>query len=161
VYLERWTIDELMESTATLLRAQYREQVDMGEGGDLGQVVMAAELEVPADGWTEEFDSLLERADLTAFVNEAIGGSRLGGFREARSLREGDVYWITLDQEPPSLSLRVRPRDTGHFLAVYRRGRVQVGDVTAAARQAAKVFYSRAMEGVPKKRRGRGRGRRR
>jgi hypothetical protein len=146
VYLERWTIDEMTESTVTLLRSHYDAEFGTGDSPDLGDVVTRAELEVPSDRWSDEVDSVLLREDLTAFINEAVGRFGPPGLREPRSLREGDVYWLVWEEKQPSPDSRIGLEGTEEFLAACRRGLVGAGDVTAAARQAAKRTYFQAVE---------------
>lgn len=145
MYLERWTLDELTETAVTLLRSRYGREVDARAAGDLPAVVMSAELSVTSEDWSPEVDSVLHKEELARFIDDVIRrSSALGQLRERRSLREGDVYWAIFAERPPPLE-RIGPDDTEAFLEACVRLGLGMGDVTAAARQAAKVIYDGAL----------------
>lgn len=145
MYLERWTIDELTETTVTLLRSRYGPQVDAQAAGDLPAVVMFAELTVTSEDWSLEVDSILHKEELARFIEDVIRrSSALGRLRDRRSLREGDVYWAVFAKRPPPPD-RIGPDDTEAFLKTCASLDPVMGDVTAAARQAAKVIYDGAL----------------
>lgn len=157
MYLERWTIDELTESTATLLRSVYRGEIDATDTGNLREVVSSRERDLTSEVWSEEDDFVLDRQVLERFIYDAVGSSDARDLPRPRELREGDVYWIRSEEPVPppqdTIGPDIGPDDTKQFLAAYRDRSVQVWDVTAAARQAAKVTYFQAIESAEKKKR--------
>lgn len=146
MYLERWTIDELTESTATLLRSEYRQPVELIEAEDARAAVMGRELELSSEVWSDEMDYVLSRRELANFVSDPDERGRRPELPQRHGLREGDVYWILSEEavSPPPQS-DVHPGRTEKFLNYYQERRVWVWDVTAAARQGAKVTYSQAI----------------
>lgn len=152
MYLERWAIDEVTEISATLLRSVYGKEIDIPKAGGVKAIVMGLERKLAADDWGEEDDFVLSRQELGGFIHDTIARSREPELPEARGLREGDVYWIVSEEpvSPPGGS--IGPRRTKRFLAPYEQSNVKVWDVTAAARQAAKVAYFQAMQSAQEKR---------
>lgn len=95
MHLERWTIDELTESTVILLRSVCQQGIDVTDTDDLrGEVVISRERGLASDLWEEEDDFVLDRQVLAGFIREAVGGTPASELPEPRELREGDVYWI-------------------------------------------------------------------
>lgn len=146
MYLKRWTIDELTESTATVLRSQYSRSFDIPAPQDVRKAVENLESELTTESWSEEEDFVLSRDRLADFIREAVNRSRPHELPEARDLRDGDVYWIISPQSVPVPQGPATPDGTDQFLAGYREPLCTVWDVTAAARQAAKVTYFQAIE---------------
>ncbi len=171
MYIDRWTIEELTESTATLLRSRYQGTmpaiiVNFGKeprpplGDELTSLrseAMTMESSMADEDWPEEVDFVLDRQALQNFIREqrvevlepAVSNSRQSQIRDPRprEIREGDVYWVvgagdlTLNrayEEPRSIE------DTQEFLSPFWES--SIWDMTAAARQAAKVAYSRVVK---------------
>ena len=147
MHLERWTIDEMSDATATLLRSVYEEEFDPSAAGDLKEIVMQMELVIGDDErWSEETDFILNRQQLEAFLNDPERRSGRREFPEPRPVRESDVYWIVSPDELPAIDEAIGPDRTGEFLATYQHPAVEVWDVTPAARQAARVNYNQALK---------------
>jgi len=154
MHLERWTIDELAEWTVTLLRSVYRGEIDATDTDDLRrEVVISRERDLTSEVWSEEDDFVLDRQALARFIGDAVDRTHASELPGPRELREGDVYWIASEEPVFEPQGTIGPEDTKQFLAAYRDRSVQVWDVTAAARQAAKVTYFQAIESAEKKKR--------
>lgn len=155
--LERWALDELTETSVTLLRSRYRDPIADPATLCAPERVMQSELSIDADAWSAETDAELALRVFQRFINSANRRSRrrlaatapavaasLPWFRPARDLREGDVYWAFLDDDVALDSFH-RPADTSKFVAAARSASLQLWDVTTAARQAAKLAYNAAL----------------
>lgn len=152
MHLERWTIDELAESTVTLLRSVYRGEIDATDTDDLRrEVVISRERDLTSEVWSEEDDFVLDRQALARFIGDAVDRTHASELPGARELREADVYWIASEQSVFEPQGTIGPEDTTRFLVAYDNPAVKVWDVTAAARQAAKVTYFQAIESAEKK----------
>lgn len=144
---QRWTIDELFEGRARVLVSLARQPLEStaaeardlaGDqaraGARLRQAVVRAETTSPADLWGPEVVTYVNTRTLERFLRRR---TEIPALPDARDLREGDVFWIVQFAEGPVLSpsalLRGAQRD------------VEAWDVTAAARQAAKVTYDEAV----------------
>jgi hypothetical protein len=161
---ERWTIDEVDADVVRVLVSQARDPVRLQEISDsivrpgeaeisagvlrdrLHRASMAVELASTEAQWTDEGSMFVTAPIIEAFLREREGKP---GLPTNRPLREGDVFWIILTSGP---SLEPPP-ERGTSLAAgavrvaeYRDRHGDVWDVTAAARQAAKLDAHRASE---------------
>lgn len=151
---QRWTIDELFESRARLLvsLAQQPLESTAAEARDhaldqasqrarLRRAVVRVEAASPTDLWGPEVAAYVNSRTLERFLRRRMDVPALP---DARALREGDVFWVV----QPVGAAAISPSS----LLRAARDSVEVWDVTAAARQAAKHTYDaavRASEGAP------------
>jgi hypothetical protein len=168
--LERWTIDEIDESTVRLLVcraiATEVERDPLAVGGKAGDAagdpagdpaarvqdaVMAIEAGDPDATWTDETDTYVDRAALEAF----LGARRaVAGLPEPRPIREGDVFWVFVPasgdgaaESPGGPSPMGAGPGPGPAAATGLPVGAEVWDVTAAARQSIKRRYVLAAGG--------------
>jgi len=154
---ERWTIDEIDEEFARVLiaRAAVTARIRAIAGSVVGDLsspgqrhriadllkaaAMSAELEPSTEQWSEESYGYARLEALQKFLR-ARGGKP--GLPSERALREGDVFWAVATDAAPFRPLAdMTPAELETHIAVLRKGRADVWDVTAAARQAAKRSY--------------------
>lgn len=161
---ERWTIDEIDEGAARVLisragntrqirgladhvmteRATASERPTRRLADVLRAEAMRIELDPAAQQWSEESISFGTVPPLQAFLRSRGGKP---GLPTNRPLREGDVFWVLVAvwpgaTEPPG-DLTATELEA-HMAALQAAG-VDVWDVTAAARQAAKRSYHEVM----------------
>jgi len=151
---QRWTIDEIDSGTCRIIVAHalqpfessVAEAFDTGADVDeLRQRVLDVE-DLSADGvWQDEEAAFLPVETLYEFLRRR---ARIRGLPDPRLLREGDVFWIVLPPDVDEDELaQISPASV---LALADELDVQVWDVTAAARQAAKRTYQAALRaGAP------------
>ena len=137
---ERWALDEVTDTTATLLRSRWMP----GLAALLPASLSLGEDAQPAAAglWSEEVDSVLDRAQLEGFIQTAI---RETAGQEPRDLREGDVFSVESDEALPLDGLR-RPEQTEEFVAICRRRIKKISDATAEQRQLTSVAYKQVLE---------------
>jgi hypothetical protein len=146
---QRWTIDELdaritrvaVAETAYGLESSVAEAYDTrADVETFRQAVVDTEDVPPEHLWGDERAVYLRVADLQRFLNRR---GQVRGLPDPRELREGDVFWILLPATMDETALRrLTPK---RILAKGEALGVQVWDVTAAARQAAKRTYDSAV----------------
>lgn len=160
---ERWTIDEVDEGIVRVLVSQANDPTELreiveritGEAEQpppvrvlrdrLHRAAMAVELAPTEDQWSEEGSMFVMASILEPFLREREGKP---GLPTNRPLREGDVFWILL----PGFPLAVPPARGASLAAgaervvTFQQRHGDVWDVTAAARQATKHDYHRALE---------------
>lgn len=160
---ERWTIDERTDGQVRVLVAQtqrrqlveqLRQSVKRAEPTGRGaprtarlrDVAMA--LEQDAEAWSDEVVFFFEESALGEFLNRQRRGKP--GLPDSRPLREGDVFYIEIASEvrwrPSSEQVRSAPGLAREMLSSFLASGVEVWDLTAAARQATKLDYHRALE---------------
>jgi hypothetical protein len=161
---ERWTIDELFDEVARVLvcRAEplpshatmietlrATEEQAAPDAADLAGTLRAAVAEAEIRGgeaWSDEAWSFVEVRRLARFLKRRAGKP---GLPHNRPLREGDVFLVVVDRKrlaTDSLSDAGRSaREVGEALAAYEAAGIEVFDVTAAARQSAKVLHDAAL----------------
>jgi hypothetical protein len=172
VQLERWMIDEIIDSDVRILRAILRDAAP--ERGPVETAVSirprrqarpgrprvragveaaairraAVDLEAaPTTAWTPETEAIADLARMTAFL---IGGAKRSarpGLPVRETLREGDVYWVIVPgaagrEDAPARDLAVD--ETAALLDALDEVNAEAWDVTAAARQVMKRLYAEA-----------------
>ena len=145
MHLERWAIDELTDSTATLLRCAYNQRFELPDSRDGRSVIEEGETAIASVVWGEEYDRVLDRQPLERFIRRWVRRSRRPGLPPARPLREGDVYWVISRQAMSSQQDSAEKESTRQFLATCEQHVVEIWDVTGAARQAVKDAHFRVM----------------
>jgi hypothetical protein len=146
---QRWTIDEIDEGVArvAVAHSEYGLDPDVAEARELGyepdrlrHAVFEAEDAPPEHLWSDEEAVFLPVDTLDRLLRRR---SRIHGLPRRRQLREGDVFWMVAPTpaDGPTVPLP-RPEE---LPAVAAKLGVEVWDVTAAARQAAKRGYHRAV----------------
>jgi len=161
---QRWTIDEIDEGwvRVAVAHTDYGLDPDAAEAKQRGrsverlrQAVFEAEDAPPEHIWSDEEAAFFEVEKLERLLGRR---SRIRGLPRRRQLREGDVFWIVAPTQPDEETIPLpRPAE---LPALAARLGVEVWDVTAAARQAAKREYDRAVRAGdpnarPRRRRGR------
>jgi hypothetical protein len=139
---QRWTIDELEEGAARVLIADAMQPLEstVAEAFDSGvaQAIQSAVLTVenvpPTDLWGEERAVFLPLEALEPFVKLR---QTTAGLPDPRPLREGDVFWVVLPTTDHESSLR--DLTSAEVLASADQLGLHLADITAAARQTAKV----------------------
>jgi hypothetical protein len=146
---QRWTIDELAEGLARILVAGAKEPLEssLAEALDtaatpdvIQEAVTRVEDLSPDELWTEEQQAYLRADLLEPFVRLR---APVPGLPDPRPLREGDVFWVVLpttDQESTLADLT-----PAQVVASADQLEIQVSDITAAARQRAKVANEAAL----------------
>src|SRR3972149_53467 len=117
MHLERWMIDELTDSTATLLRSVYNMAFEMPDVDDLRWVIQGGENAISEEVWGEEKNFVLRRASLSRFPRRAVRRSRRRELPAARPMREGDVYWVVSETPVRRPDDVAGPNRTERFLA--------------------------------------------
>lgn len=146
---QRWTIDDLADGFARVLVADatqplessLAEALDSGAAPDVVQeAVTKVEDAPPDDLWTEERPAHLPLELLEPFLRLR---APVPGLPDPRPLREGDVFWVVL----PTTDLESTLADLtpAQVVASAEQLEVQVSDLTAAARQRAKVANEAAL----------------
>jgi hypothetical protein len=151
--LERWTIDELLDGRVRLLtsialrsdatKPAWRLPAMLSPGQaaspapEASAVAMEHELAPALQAWTEETAVVVDEAELADFL---AGRLERGGLPGTRPLREGDVFWVFV----PAAAERRLVVTSASDIGEYREAGAVVLDLTAAARQAAKVRSRRA-----------------
>jgi len=136
---ERWSLDEVTDTTATLLRSRMMPAL----AAMLPASVTDSRGEQAATSlWSEEVDSVLEREKLEAFIKATVAAT---AGQEARDLREGDVFLVEATEALPLDGLR-RPEQTDDFVGICKRLVKAIRDETAAQRQIAGVQYRQVLE---------------
>jgi hypothetical protein len=146
---QRWTIDELDAGLARIAVAQARYPLEStvaeavateAEVDELREAVARVEDAPPDDLWEDEVPVYLAVDELEPFLRRR---DEIPGLPDDRPLREGDVFWVVL---PADLD-EERFRDLAPAAMMQGASAldVQVWDVTAAARQAAKRTYDAAV----------------
>ena len=139
---QRWTIDELDEGSARVLVADalqplestVAEAFDGGTAESIRSAVLTVEDAPSADLWAEERAVQLTVAALEPFVKLR---QATPGLPDPRPLREGDVFWVVLPTTDERSSLRdLTPEQ---ILASADQLALHLSDITAAARQSAKL----------------------
>lgn len=146
---QRWTIDEIDLGVARLAVAEafYPLESTVAEAeatnaatDQLRELVATVEDAPPDDLWADEKPVFLPVDELRSLLKRR---DEIRGLPDDRPLREGDVFWIVL---PATLEEDARrgmtPRGVVRDAAELE---IQVWDVTAAARQAAKRTYDAAV----------------
>lgn len=160
---ERWTIDEKTDGHVRVLVAQTqsRQQVErlrqsMQRSDPTGREaertarlrVVAMALEQDDEAWSDEVEFFFEESALEEFLNRRRRGKP--GLPGARPLREGDVFYVEIPAEvqwrPSSEEVQSTPGVAREMLSSFMASGVEVWDLTAAARQASKLDYHRALE---------------
>jgi hypothetical protein len=146
---QRWTIDEIDLGVARLAVAQARYPLEStvaeAEATDadaevLRELVVEVEDAPPDDLWADEQPVFMPIDELRAFLKRR---NDIRGLPDERPLREGDVFWVVLS---PALEARtLRDMTARRVMVEAEQLDVQVWDVTAAARQAAKRTYDDAL----------------
>lgn len=146
---QRWTIDEIDLGVARLAVAEAlyplestvaEAQATNADTDQLRELVVLVEDAPPDDLWTDEKAVFLPVDELRSLLRRR---DEIRGLPDDRPLREGDVFWIVL---PPTLEEDARRRMTPRGVAKGAAElEIQVWDVTAAARQAAKRTYDAAV----------------
>jgi hypothetical protein len=161
---ERWTIDELFDQVARVLvcRAEplpshatlietVRPPADETRpdteavAATLRAAVAEAEIR-GGESWSDETWSFIDVSRLATFL-ERRGGKP--GLPRNRPLREGDVFLVSVERD----ALKAMPlsdegrsaREIGDAVTAYEAAGLEVFDVTAAARQSAKVLHDAAL----------------
>lgn len=141
-YWQRWTIDELNGGLARLLIADAQqplessvaEAIDTGTAATIQAAVLAVEDAPPDDLWGEERAVILAEELLEPFVKLR---EPIKGLPQSRPLREGDVFWVVLPVTDPETSLHdLTPAELLPSAEILG---LQLVDITAAARQRAKI----------------------
>lgn len=146
---QRWTIEEVAEELARLLVAGAQEPLASVLAGTLETVaspeatqaaVTQVEAVSPDELWTDEEAAFLSVELLEPFVRLR---SPVPGLPNPRPIREGDVFWVVLpitDLESTFVGLT-----PAQVVASADQLNVRVWDITAAARQRAKVASEAAL----------------
>lgn len=161
---ERWTIDELFDQVARVLVCRseplpshttiieiLRATADPGTPASdataelLRSAVAEAEIR-GGDAWSDEEWSFIGAVRLAGFLEKRTGKP---GLPRNRPLREGDVFLVVVDRgrlaaDPLSEAGR-SVTAVAEALAAYEAAGLEVFDVTAAARQSAKVVSDAAI----------------
>ena len=168
---ERWTVDEIADGVARVLvaresparsadaledlRAPARAAAVAAGPAETHRRAMAAEDRT--DAWLDEVGTYLEASRLARFVDRHRHGKP--GLPGRRPLREGDVFYVEIPADPSFEGLgdgAAGPDRAAEPLGRYETAEVDVLDLTAAARQSAKVVYQRTVRvgSMPGERRG-------
>ena len=157
---QRWTIDEIDLGLARLAVAQSRHPLESSvaeaqatdaDPDVLRERVVQVEDAPPDDLWDDEQPVFMALDELRTFLGRR---NDIRGLPDDRPLREGDVFWVVL---PPTLEARaIRDMTPRGVVARAEDLAVQVWDVTAAARQAAKRTYDDALRAASDDRPGTG-----
>jgi hypothetical protein len=161
---ERWTIDELFDQVARVLvcraeplasHATLIETVRAGandtrpDAEDVAAILRAAVAEAEIRGgesWSEEAWSFIDVSLLATFLERRTGKP---GLPRNRPLREGDVFLVAVERDAlgatPLSETGRAAREIGDTIAAYEAAGLEVFDVTAAARQSAKVLHDAAL----------------
>ncbi len=146
---QRWTIDDLAEGFARVLVADasqplessVAEALDVGAAPDVVQEALIQVEDAPPDDlWTEERPAYLPLELLEPFLRLR---APVSGLPDPRPLREGDVFWLVLPTTDSESTLA--DLTPAQVVASAEQLEVQVSDITAAARQRAKVAYEAAL----------------
>jgi hypothetical protein len=109
---------------------------------------VAMSLEQHQEAWSDEVEFYVEQGVLVSFLSQRRRGKP--GLPGERPLREGDVFYVEIPaavQWRPSRELiGISPGLVREVLQGLLESGVEVWDLTAAARQASKVEYHRALE---------------
>ena len=146
---QRWTIDEIDLGVARLAVAQSRHPLEStvaeaeatnADADVLRKLVVEVEDTSPDDLWADEQPIFMPVDELREFLKRRDG---IRGLPDERPLREGDVFWVVLSPAVEARALGdLTPR---RVMVEAEQLDVQVWDVTAAARQAAKRTYDDAL----------------
>lgn len=146
---QRWTIEEVAEELARMLVAGAEEPraselartLDTDASPEATQeAVTRVEEHAPDELWTEEEQAYLSIELLEPFVRLR---SPVPGLPDPRPIREGDVFWVVLpttDLESTLVGLT-----PAQVVASADQLDIRVWDITAAARQRAKVASEAAL----------------
>lgn len=146
---QRWTIDEIDGGVARLAIAESPYGLDPAAAeayytgapvGEFRQAIVEAEIAPPEHIWGDELPVYAREDDLQRFLHRR---RKARGLPDPRPLREGDVFWVLLPPDTDeALLAQLTPAEA---MARADELNVAVWDVTAAARQAAKVTYESAV----------------
>lgn len=165
---ERWTIDEIADGHVRVLAAGARDELALraltrteaadarATADDVRSLVMEAELSRDRTVWGEEAENFFEEGTLATFLNRRREGK--AGLPAGRPLREGDVFYVEIPASHFTFTSMTRGEinsvEGEALLSTYEQWGVEVWDVTAAARQASKLAYHRALAASPEEVRG-------
>jgi hypothetical protein len=110
----------------------------------LRNVVLEAESKTVTEHWSDEVDFVLDQGEVQRFVNEHRKRAlEAEAFDPNRDLREGDVFWLILEERPSLSDSYSRPRGIQSASQFFRPfAEASLWDVTATARLTAKLKYS-------------------
>jgi hypothetical protein len=146
--VERWSIDEVSEVTATVLRARMTRSVETLDDAVAARIAAAAASE---EAWRDEVDFVLDKDQFQTFLESSLARA---GIPHGRPLREGDVYIVYLRGSMPMDAFK-RPEDTASFVFAAGAAIAAIQDITAEARRATKAVYGRVVEQLSPKETGR------
>ena len=147
---ERWTIDEIDEGVVRVAVARTEYALDpavaeayfeQADAETLRQAVFEAEDAPPEHIWGDEEAVFLPVPELDKLLRQR---TQVRGLPDRRPLREGDVFWVLLLSDDVAEST-LRGVSSSELPARAAELKAEVWDVTAAARQAAKRSYDRAV----------------
>lgn len=175
MFLERWTVDELMDNTVSVARAAFKNELDPGAQETVLDAVLRIELrEFTPDDWGDEFRSMFDRTEIVRQIGRRNAAPEMVARAvaeedDARALFEGQVFWVLTLHRLPSVrrGRPIGPPDTGWFFRQVASGGSasdvalllansggwdgqtirpgQVIDVSQAARLAVKAEYQRVV----------------
>jgi len=179
MFLERWTVDELMDDTVSVARAAFKNELAPGTQEAVLDAVLRIELrEFSPKDWGDEFRSMFDRAEIVREIERrnaapAMVARAVAEEDDARVLYEGQVFWVLTLHRLPSVrrGRPISPADTGWFFRQVASGGSasdvavllansggwdgqtirpgQVIDVSQAARLAVKAEYQRVVVSQP------------
>ncbi|MBI2767354.1 MAG: hypothetical protein HYX53_15775 [Chloroflexi bacterium] len=168
MFLERWTIDQVLPEAVGVARARYIREVTADTPEALAEQVRAIELAAfTPDDWRPEVLTVLGREALMRQLAERSSAAGLAArivaeSDDPRPLFEGQVFWVlTATRLPDTRDGRpIVPPDSPWFLKkvgarrAARAAAPEIGpgrmvDVTQAARAAVKQEYQAAVATPP------------
>jgi hypothetical protein len=120
MYLERWTIDQIMEDAVAVVRARYTHELSEMDTERLAERAVELELKLDPKDWAPEILSVLNRDELLKELElrnaaPSIVASRLNEDEDPRPLFEGQVLWFVTPKRLPAERRKrpIGPADTG------------------------------------------------
>ena len=139
MYLERWTIDQIMEDAVAVVRARFRQQLTELDTERLAERAVELELKLDPAEWAPEILSVLNREELLKELElrnaaPSIVASRLNEDEDPRPLFEGQVLWFVTPKRLPAERRKrpLGPADTGWLFKSIPLHRQTVAEKGAA-----------------------------
>ncbi len=119
MFLERWTIDQVIEDTVAVARARYIGRLEESDPAALAERAVQLEATLAPAEWEPEFLSFLNRAELMEELElrnaaPSIVANRMQEEEDPRPLFEGQVFWFVTPRRLPELRSQgpIGPADT-------------------------------------------------
>ena len=140
MYLERWTIDQIMEDAVAVVRARYRAELPEMDGVRLAARAVELEMELEPSEWEPEFLSVLNGGELAQELElrnsaPSVVARQVREDEDPRPLFEGQVLWFVTPKRLPAERKRqpIGPADTRWLFSLVPLHRQTVAQKVAVA----------------------------